>query len=122
MTHPMSLASRIRRAAAGLTLTVLAVLWIGMPWTWAGIVPLAAGLAGWCPFQALRVFLAKKWKGAGAEARCTLGGGWSRRVLWRKRLSLQKLAYVSTVRSRLLGPGFGRVAPCKQSLPAGRDT
>jgi hypothetical protein len=68
MSHPMSLASRIRRAAAGLTLTVLAIAGAGTPWTWAGVVPLAAGLIGWCPFQALRDFVVRKWKGAGAEA------------------------------------------------------
>ena len=59
MTRPMSLASRLRRAAAGVALILLASLGIGAPWTWAGIVPLTAGAIGWCPFQALLMALAK---------------------------------------------------------------
>ncbi len=68
MTRPMSRASRLRRAAAGLTLTALAVLGIGTPWTWIGAVPFAAGLIGWCPFEALRDVLAKKRNAARTEA------------------------------------------------------
>ena len=68
MTRPMSRASRIRRAAAGLTLPVLAVWGIGTPCTWIGIVPLMAGLIGWCPFQALRDMLAKKRNAGRMEA------------------------------------------------------
>lgn len=54
MAHQMTAASRIRRAAAGKTLVVLAYFGIGAPWTWIGIIPLTAGIIGWCPFQALR--------------------------------------------------------------------
>ena len=59
MAHPMSLASRVRRVAAGTALILLAILGIGTPWTWAGSVPLIAGVIGWCPFQALRTALFK---------------------------------------------------------------
>ena len=60
MTRPMSLASRVRRIAAGTALILLAILGIGTPWTWAGVVPLMAGAIGWCPFQALRTALVKR--------------------------------------------------------------
>ncbi len=67
MTRPMSRASRTRRAAAGLMLTVLAIFGIGTPWTWAGAVPLMAGLIGWCPFEALRDVLARRQNAARTE-------------------------------------------------------
>jgi Protein of unknown function (DUF2892) len=57
MTRRMTSASRIRRTAAGLALTALAIAGTGTPWTWAGVVPLAAGVLGWCPFQGLRARL-----------------------------------------------------------------
>jgi hypothetical protein len=38
---------------------VLAYFGIGAPWTWIGIIPLTAGIFGWCPFQALRGRLTK---------------------------------------------------------------
>lgn len=40
---------KILRIVAGLALLVLAIMGIGAPWTWIGIVPLATGLMGWCP-------------------------------------------------------------------------
>ncbi len=59
MAAQMTLASRLRRAVAGKTLIVLAYFGIGAPWTWIGIIPLTAGIIGWCPFQALRGRLTK---------------------------------------------------------------
>lgn len=44
---------KILRIAAGLVLLVLAIIGIGAPWTWIGIVPLATGLLGWCPAYTL---------------------------------------------------------------------
>lgn len=44
---------KILRIAAGLVLLVLAIMGIGAPWTWIGIVPLATGLLGWCPAYTL---------------------------------------------------------------------
>ncbi len=75
MTSPMTFASRIRRAAAGVVLTVLAILGIGTPWTWIGIVPLTASALGWCPFQALRDVLRNKRNvtGAGIALRANPG-------------------------------------------------
>jgi len=40
---------KILRIVAGLVLIALAILGIGAPWTWIGVVPLATGLMGWCP-------------------------------------------------------------------------
>ncbi len=75
MTRPMTFASRTRRAAAGLVLTLLAILGIGTPWTWIGIVPLTAGAIGWCPLQALRDVLRNKRNvtGAGISLRANRG-------------------------------------------------
>ena len=42
MTRPISLGSRARRVAAGTAPILLAILGIGTPWTWAGVVPLMA--------------------------------------------------------------------------------
>lgn len=44
---------RVLRIAVGLVLVVLAVLGIGTPWTWIGVVPLATGAMGWCPLYPL---------------------------------------------------------------------
>ncbi|KON80916.1 DUF2892 domain-containing protein [Azoarcus sp. PA01] len=44
---------RILRIVAGLVLVILAILGIGSPWTWIGVVPLATGLLGWCPAYTL---------------------------------------------------------------------
>ncbi len=44
---------KILRIIAGLVLIVLAVMGIGAPWTWIGVVPLATGLMGWCPAYTL---------------------------------------------------------------------
>ncbi|SIQ41807.1 Protein of unknown function [Aromatoleum tolulyticum] len=40
---------KILRIVAGLVLIGLAIMGIGAPWTWIGVVPLATGLMGWCP-------------------------------------------------------------------------
>ncbi|MBD5802105.1 hypothetical protein AZOA_15310 [Azoarcus sp. Aa7] len=40
---------KILRIVAGLVLIALAIMGIGAPWTWIGVVPLATGLMGWCP-------------------------------------------------------------------------
>jgi len=44
---------KILRILAGLVLIALAVMGIGAPWTWIGVVPLATGLMGWCPAYTL---------------------------------------------------------------------
>ncbi len=44
---------KILRIAAGVVLIILAIMGIGAPWTWIGIVPLATGLMGWCPAYTL---------------------------------------------------------------------
>ncbi|MBI5784445.1 MAG: DUF2892 domain-containing protein [Rhodocyclales bacterium] len=41
------------RIVAGLVLIGLAIAGIGAPWTWIGIVPLATGVIGFCPFYPL---------------------------------------------------------------------
>jgi hypothetical protein len=53
VSRRMTSASRIRRAAAGLILTILAASGTGAPWTWIGLLPLTAGAIGWCPFEKL---------------------------------------------------------------------
>ncbi|WP_407670289.1 YgaP family membrane protein [Nitrincola iocasae] len=44
---------KIARIGVGILLLVLAVMGIGTPWTWIGIVPLITGLAGRCPVYSL---------------------------------------------------------------------
>ncbi len=44
---------KILRIAAGLGLIGLAVAGVGTPWTWAGVIPLATGVVGFCPFYPL---------------------------------------------------------------------
>lgn len=44
---------KILRIIAGLLLITLAVLGMGTPWTWIGVVPLVTGLMGWCPAYTL---------------------------------------------------------------------
>lgn len=44
---------KILRIVAGLVLIALAVMGIGAPWTYIGIVPLVTGLMGWCPAYTL---------------------------------------------------------------------
>ncbi len=44
---------KILRIVAGLVLIALAIMGIGAPWTWIGVVPLATGLLGWCPAYTL---------------------------------------------------------------------
>ena len=44
---------RILRIVVGVVLVILAILGIGSPWTWIGVVPLATGLLGWCPAYTL---------------------------------------------------------------------
>ncbi len=40
---------KIARISVGVLLIILAIMGIGSPWTWIGIVPLVTGLAGRCP-------------------------------------------------------------------------
>ncbi|MBI5263634.1 MAG: DUF2892 domain-containing protein [Bradyrhizobium sp.] len=56
----MSVAGRVQRLVGGVALIVPAMLGFGAPWTWIGIVPLTAGIVGWCPFTVLRAQLARK--------------------------------------------------------------
>ncbi|AWI77307.1 hypothetical protein CEW83_20415 [Parazoarcus communis] len=44
---------KILRIVAGIVLLALAIMGIGAPWTYIGIVPLATGLLGWCPAYTL---------------------------------------------------------------------
>lgn len=44
---------KILRIVAGVVLLALAIMGIGAPWTFIGIVPLATGLLGWCPAYTL---------------------------------------------------------------------
>ncbi len=44
---------KVLRIAGGAILIVLAIMGIGAPWTWIGVVPLATGLMGWCPLYSL---------------------------------------------------------------------
>lgn len=37
------------RIVVGLTLIALALMGVGTPWTWLGVLPLATGLVGSCP-------------------------------------------------------------------------
>ncbi|NMG02151.1 YgaP family membrane protein [Azoarcus taiwanensis] len=53
MTKNVGSIDKIIRIVAGLVLIALAILGIGAPWTWIGIVPLATGLMGWCPAYTL---------------------------------------------------------------------
>lgn len=44
---------KILRIVAGLVLIALAIMGMGTPWTWIGVVPLATGLLGRCPAYTL---------------------------------------------------------------------
>lgn len=44
---------KIVRIVAGLVLIALAIMGIGAPWTYIGVVPLVTGLMGWCPAYTL---------------------------------------------------------------------
>ncbi|MFN3984774.1 MAG: DUF2892 domain-containing protein [Rhodocyclaceae bacterium] len=44
---------KIVRIVTGLVLIALAIMGIGAPWTYIGIVPLLTGLVGWCPAYTL---------------------------------------------------------------------
>jgi membrane-associated protease RseP (regulator of RpoE activity) len=46
-------AERRLRIAVGLVLVLLAIVGIGAPWTWIGLVPLVTGLFSFCPVYAL---------------------------------------------------------------------
>jgi DUF2892 family protein len=63
MTANVGGIDKILRIIAGLVLITLAILGIGAPWTWIGVVPLATGALGWCPAYTLlgvRTCAAKK--------------------------------------------------------------
>ncbi|MFN4021713.1 MAG: DUF2892 domain-containing protein [Hydrogenophilus thermoluteolus] len=44
---------KILRIAVGAILLVLAIMGIGTPWTWIGVVPLVTGLVGFCPLYTI---------------------------------------------------------------------
>ncbi|AWI80060.1 MAG: DUF2892 domain-containing protein [Betaproteobacteria bacterium HGW-Betaproteobacteria-13] len=44
---------KILRIVAGIVLLALAIMGIGTPWTYIGIVPLVTGVMGWCPAYTL---------------------------------------------------------------------
>lgn len=44
---------KIARIGVGILLLVLAIMGIGTPWTWIGILPLITGVAGRCPAYSL---------------------------------------------------------------------
>lgn len=44
---------KIVRIVVGVLLIVLALMGIGTPWTWIGVLPLATGLFNWCPLYTL---------------------------------------------------------------------
>lgn len=44
---------KVVRVVAGLVLIALAIMGVGTPWTWIGVLPLATGLIGWCPAYTL---------------------------------------------------------------------
>lgn len=44
---------KIARIAVGAILLILAIMGIGTPWTWIGVVPLVTGLVGFCPLYTL---------------------------------------------------------------------
>jgi len=53
MTANVGGIDKILRIVAGLVLITLAILGIGAPWTWIGIVPLVTGALGWRPAYSL---------------------------------------------------------------------
>ncbi|TVQ68985.1 MAG: DUF2892 domain-containing protein [Oceanospirillales bacterium] len=40
---------KIARISVGVLLIILAIMGIGSPWTWIGVVPLLTGVSGRCP-------------------------------------------------------------------------
>lgn len=44
---------RVVRVAVGLGIVSLALVGPQSPWGWLGLIPIATGLAGWCPPYAL---------------------------------------------------------------------
>ncbi|GAB4178554.1 MAG: DUF2892 domain-containing protein [Rhodocyclaceae bacterium] len=44
---------KVARIGAGVVLIALAIMGIGAPWTWIGVVPLVTGLIGWCPLYSI---------------------------------------------------------------------
>ncbi|MCX7945682.1 MAG: DUF2892 domain-containing protein [Hydrogenophilus sp.] len=44
---------KISRIAVGALLILLAIMGIGTPWTWIGVIPLVTGLIGFCPLYIL---------------------------------------------------------------------
>ncbi|MGD9521385.1 MAG: DUF2892 domain-containing protein [Tepidiphilus sp.] len=57
---------KIIRIAVGVVLIVLALMGIGTPWTWIGVLPLVTGLVGWCPLYPLLGINTCKTKGSGS--------------------------------------------------------
>jgi len=44
---------KILRIAVGAVLLILAIMGVGTPWTWIGVVPLVTGLIGFCPLYTI---------------------------------------------------------------------
>lgn len=53
MTKNVGSIDKTVRIVAGLVLIALAIMGVGAPWTWIGILPLVTGLMGTCPAYTL---------------------------------------------------------------------
>tara|TARA_R110002049_G_scaffold22929_9_gene81450 strand:- start:1696 stop:1884 length:189 start_codon:yes stop_codon:yes gene_type:complete len=53
MTKNVGSIDKTVRIVAGLVLIALAIMDVGAPWTWIGILPLVTGLMGTCPAYTL---------------------------------------------------------------------
>jgi hypothetical protein len=53
MTKNVGSIDKTIRIVAGLALIALAIMEVGTPWTWIGVLPLITGLMGSCPAYSL---------------------------------------------------------------------
>ena len=53
MTKNIGSIDKTIRVVIGLTLIALAIMGVGAPWTWIGVLPLITGLMGTCPAYTL---------------------------------------------------------------------
>ncbi|AUN94186.1 YgaP family membrane protein [Pseudazoarcus pumilus] len=53
MTKNVGSIDKTVRIVAGLVLIALAIMDVGAPWTWIGVLPLVTGLMGTCPAYTL---------------------------------------------------------------------
>lgn len=53
MTKNVGSIDKTIRTVAGLALIALAIMDVGTPWTWIGVLPLITGLMGTCPAYSL---------------------------------------------------------------------